>query len=93
MCAYFMYLPMYTFISLHYFLYLSLLRAKSSVPSDQDGKESACNSGDLGSVPALGRSPEEEKSNPRQYSHLENFMDRGAWPCSSWDCKESDKTQ
>ena len=39
------------------------------------GKESACNAGDLGSVPGLGRSPGEGKGYPLQYSGLENFMD------------------
>ena len=37
-----------------------------------DGKESACNEGDLGSIPGLGRSPGEGHSNPLQYSCLEN---------------------
>ena len=36
------------------------------------GKESACNAGDLGSIPGLGRSPGEGKSYPFQYSGLEN---------------------
>ena len=40
-----------------------------------DGKESACNSGDLGSIPGLGRSPGEGKGYPLQYSGLENSMD------------------
>ena len=35
--------------------------------------------GDLGSIPGSGRSPEEGNGNPLQYSHLENYMDRGAW--------------
>ena len=42
-------------------------------------KESACNSGDIGSIPGLGRSPWEGNGNPLQYSCLENFMDRGSW--------------
>ena len=42
-------------------------------------KESACNAGDLGSIPGLGRSSEEGTGNPLQYSRLENPMDRGAW--------------
>ena len=44
-------------------------------PCDSAGKESACNAGDLGSVSGLGRSPEEGKSYPLQYSGLENSMD------------------
>ena len=39
------------------------------------GKESACNMGDLGSIPVLGRSPGEGKGYPLQYSGLENSMD------------------
>ena len=41
-------------------------------------KASACNTGDLGSIPGLGRSPGEENGNPLQYSRLEDPMDRGA---------------
>ena len=43
-----------------------------------DTKESACNVGDLGSIPELGRSPREENGSPLKYSHLKNSMDRGA---------------
>ena len=39
------------------------------------GKESACNAGDLGLIPGLGRSPEEGHGNPLQYPGLENSMD------------------
>ena len=46
------------------------------------GKESACNAGDLGSVPKSGRSPGEGNGNPLQYSCLENPTDRGAWRVS-----------
>ena len=46
-----------------------------SFPGGSDGKESACNTGDLGSIPGLGRSPGEEKGYPLQYSGLENSMD------------------
>ena len=42
-------------------------------------KESACNVGDLGSIPGSGRSPGEGNGNPLQYSCLENSMDGGAW--------------
>ena len=41
------------------------------------GKESACNAGDLGSIPGSGRSPGEGNGTPLQYSCLENAMDRG----------------
>ena len=44
-------------------------------PGGSDGKESACNVGDLGSIPGLGRSPGEGKGCPLQYSGLENSMD------------------
>ena len=48
-----------------------------------DGKESACNAGDLGLIPGLGRSPGEGNGNPFQYSCLKNSMDRGAWRLQS----------
>ena len=44
-------------------------------PWGSAGKESACNEGDLGSIPGLGRSAEEWKGYPLQYSCLENSMD------------------
>ena len=44
-----------------------------------DGKESACNAGDLGLIPGSGRSPGEGNGYPLQCSCLENPMDRGAW--------------
>ena len=47
-------------------------------PVGSDGKESACNVGDLGSIPGLGRSPGERNSYPLQYSCLGNPTDRGA---------------
>ena len=47
-------------------------------PGGSDGKASAYNAGDLGSVPGLGRSPGEGHGNPLQYSCLENSMDGGA---------------
>ena len=48
-------------------------------PGSSDGKQSACNAGDSGSIPGWGRSPGEGNGNPLQYSYLENPMDRGAW--------------
>ena len=47
-------------------------------PGGSDGKESACNVGDLASIPGLGRSPREGNGNPLQYSCLENSMDRSS---------------
>ena len=44
-------------------------------PGGSAGKESACNAGDLGSIPGVGRSPGEGKGYPFQYSGLENSMD------------------
>ena len=48
-------------------------------PGGSNGKESACNTGDLGPIPGSGRSPGEGNGYPLQYSWLENSMDRGAW--------------
>ena len=53
----------------------------SSFPNGSDSTESACNAGDPGSIPGLGRSPGEGNGYPLQYSCLENSMDRGFW----WD--------
>ena len=53
------------------------------------GKESACNAGNLGSIPGLGRSPGEGKGYPFQYSGLENS--HGLY--SPWVHKESDTTE
>ena len=49
------------------------------LPSGSDGKESACNAGDLGLVPGSGRSPGGGNGNLLRYSCLENSTDRGAW--------------
>ena len=48
-------------------------------PHSSVGKESACNAGDPGLIPGLGRSPGEGNGNTLQYSCLENSMDGGAW--------------
>ena len=50
-------------------------------PGGSEIKASACNAGDLGLIPGLGRSPGKGNGNgnPLQYSCLENPMDRGAW--------------
>jgi len=51
------------------------LRKLRGFPGGSAGKESACNAGDLGLVPGLGRSPGEGIGYPLQYSGLENSMD------------------
>ena len=65
------------------FLFFSCLCAKRQMrmgfPGGSDGKESACNAGDLGSIPGLGRFPGEGNGNPLEYSCLENSMDWRAW--------------
>ena len=48
-------------------------------PGASDGKESAYNAGDLGSIPGSGRSPGEGNGNPLQYPCLENPTDGGVW--------------
>ena len=60
-------------------LILSSTYMLSGFPGGSEGKVSACNAGDLGSIPGLGRSPREGNSNPLQYSCLENPMDGRAW--------------
>ena len=63
-------------------------------PGGSDGKESACNAGDQGSIPGLGRSPGGGHSNPLQYSCLENpHGQRRLAGHSPWDRKQSDMTE
>ena len=52
-------------------------------PGGSEVKASACNAGDLGSIPGSGRSPGEGNGNPLQYSCLENPMDRRAYGLQS----------
>ena len=59
-----------------------------------DSKVSTYNVGDPGSIPGLGRSPEEENGNLLQYSCLENPVDRGAWWATVFaTVEESDTTE
>ena len=55
-----------------------ILQCGLDLPGGSDGKESACNVGNLGLIPGLGRTPGEENGNPLQYSCLGNPVDRGA---------------
>ena len=49
-----------------------------SFPGSSAGKESTCIAGDLGLIPALGRSPGGGHGYPLQYSYLEDLMNQGA---------------
>jgi len=59
-------------------------------PGGSDGKEFACNAGDLGSVPGLGRSPREGNGYPLQYSSLENCMDSTVHGVTKSQTRQSD---
>ena len=66
----------------------------SWAPGGSDGKESACNAGDLGSISGLGRSSGGGHGNPLQYSCLENpHGQRSLAGYSPWGHKESDTTE
>ena len=63
-------------------------------PGGSDGKETACNAGNQGLVPELGRPPGEGSGNPLQYSCMEDSMDRGAWQATVHSVgKESNMTE
>ena len=63
-------------------------------PGGSDGKESACNEGDLGSIPGLGRFPGEGNGNPLQHSCLEKpHGQRSLAGYRTWGRKESDMTE
>ena len=56
-----------------------LQRNRKQAAIGSEGKASACNAGDMGSIPGSGRSPGEGNGNALRYSCLKNPMDRGAW--------------
>ena len=63
-------------------------------PGGSDGKESACNEGNLGSIPVLGRCPGRGHGNPYQYPRLENpHGQRSLVGYIPWGCKEWDMTK
>ena len=74
---------------------LTYLQGSNGHTGGSDSKEPACNVGDLGSVPGLGRSSGEGNDNPLQYSCLENSMNRGTWQAtySPWGRKELETTE
>ena len=68
--------------------------AYTGFPGGSEGKESACNVGDLGSILGLGRPPRGGHGNPLQHSCLENpHEQRNLADCSSWGHKRSDTTE
>ena len=68
--------------------------AYTGFPGGSEGKESACNVGDLGSILGLGRPPRGGHGNPLQHSCLENpHEQRSLADCSSWGHKRSDTTE
>ena len=69
------------------------IKEKRGFPGVSDGKESACNTGDLGLISESGRFPGEGKCYPLQYSCLGNSMDRGAWWVTVHGVAESDMTE
>ena len=78
--------------TVHPFIYIYIV-IYGGFPGGSDGKESAFNAGDLGSIPRLGRSPGEENGNPLQYSCPENSMDREAWQATVHGVTELDTTE
>ena len=64
------------------------------LPGGSDGKETACNAGDMGSIPGLGRSPGGGHGNPFQCSCLENpHGQKSLVAHSPWGCRELDTTE
>ena len=72
---------------------LSTIQKVAGLPGGSVGKESACNVGDLCSIPGLGRSPGGGHGNPLQYSRQENFMDRSVWQAIVHGTAELDTTE
>ena len=62
-------------------------------PGGSVGKESVCNTGDMGSIPGSRRSPGEGHGKPLQYSCLENSMDGGVWWAAVHMVAELDMTE
>ena len=71
----------------------ALVSAYWDFPLAQMVKKSACNAGDLGSIPRSGRFPGEGNGSPLQCSCLENSMDRGALWATDHGVAESDMTE
>ena len=68
------------FSSVFFLIYIySTLYKNRSFPGGSNGKESACNAGDMSLIPWSKIFPGEGNGNPLQYSCIENPMDGGAW--------------
>ena len=67
------------YVYIYIYIYFKSLYIYTDFPDGSDGKASAYNAGDPGSIPGLGRSSGEGNGNPLQYLCLENPMDGGAW--------------
>ena len=65
----------------------------SDFPDSSDGKESACNEGDLGLITEWERSPGDGNGYILYYSYLENSTDRGMWQATDHGVAELDKTE
>ena len=76
----------------HFSVFADELYGLLGFPYSSDGKESACNAGDLGLIPGSGRSPE-ENGYPLQYSSFKNPTKRCMVGHSPWGRKESDMTE
>ena len=76
----YMYVKTYQIV---HFKYGWLVVSQFYLLGSSEVKVSACNVGDLGSIPGFGRSPGEGNGNSLQYSCLENLMDGGAWWATS----------
>ena len=74
-------------------LYLVYTQVCLGFPDSSNGKEFACNAGDLGLIPGSGRSSGGGNSNPLQYSCLEIPMDRGAWQATVHGIAELEMTE
>ena len=72
---------------------MACLSRIKDLPCSLEGKESACNAGNLGSMPGSERSFGKGNDNPLQYSYLENPMNRGAWQTTVHSVAESDTTE
>jgi len=80
------------YIHIHMHIRMTNLKTRG-FPSGSAGKESACNSGDAGSISGSGRFHGVGNGNPLQYSCLGDAMDRGAWQATAHEVtKESDTT-